>query len=127
MVSCIYHPKNIYETAYTYYLITKFFGYASFSIVGNLTDGIVRVTPYDYIIYLLFLSINCCILYGSFFVQILYTESLILQIGTQIIICSSIIISIISSTINILFSRSIWNILKKLYEIDIEVSRLLFT
>ena len=114
--------KNIYETVHLYYYFIKISGYAPFTIVGNIKNGITKTTPLDVFIYLSYVSTNLFVLYMSFKFQFNMDTYVLLVFGMKIVVFLSIFIGVIGTTWNIFNAKNMWKIIRNLYEIDEEVS-----
>lgn len=121
-------PSKVYsfwDTIWVLYLMVKSFGYISFSIDGKIQNGKIKTTLRDILILLFGASFVQVVIYLNFThdLTLIKTNSFIIDSGNRITTLFIISNVLLSSLMNTLRRRQIWNIFAKISNFDKEVCK----
>ncbi|CAO1424237.1 unnamed protein product [Diamesa hyperborea] len=118
--------KTVWDIVYPLYLIVKCFGFAGFSVDGDIRDGKIKISLFDKFYITFALSAQLFILYlnVTLDLSLIHINSFLIDKGTRFvtILCASNVL--FSATLNVIFRNRFWEIFRGFYAFDQEVEKL---
>lgn len=115
----VFKPKtNIYEMVLPFFFFLKLLGYGYFRVKGNITDGQIRTTFVEILLFIFFFSYNLFLLYLSLTTSYSIAKSPILDFGGKIVLWTSLFMAGVSEAITFRLRKVTWGILRKYYNFD---------
>lgn len=115
--------KTVWDIVYPLYILVKMFGFAGFSVDGDICNGKIKISLFDKFYIAISLSFHLFILYLNVTVDLslIHINSFLIDKGTRFvtILCATNIV--FSSILNVFFRNRIWNIFCGFYAFDQEV------
>lgn len=115
--------KTVWDIVYPLYLIVKCFGFAGFSVDGDIRDGKIKISLFDKFYITFALSAQLFILYlnVTLDLSLIHINSFLIDKGTRFvtILCASNVV--FSATLNVIFRNRFWEIFRGFYAFDQEV------
>ncbi|XP_055694891.1 putative gustatory receptor 28b [Lutzomyia longipalpis] len=112
---------NVFETITVAHRFVKFFGYMCFSYDDDWPKSRVKLTFLDILLCIVNVSINSYLFYAMLMDEDEETISIIFNFGIRFILSALTIIGLISSLLNVILSRWIFEILKCFREFDSQI------
>ncbi|GAB0089714.1 hypothetical protein DMENIID0001_043060 [Sergentomyia squamirostris] len=112
---------NIFEVISVSHKFVKLFGYLCFSFRNEWPNTRVTFTLLDVVMFAANLSLNAFLLYDTILFDDTDTGSVIFTFGIRFILVSLIVIGVISSLLNVLFSGKIFQLFKCFREFDTQI------
>lgn len=119
-------PKqNIYDVVHNPFAISRIFGFAPISIVGDMADGIIRVKYFDVIRNLFQIVLCASVIYMNLSINLtlLETSSVLINLssrGAAVGMSMNIFLAVVVFALQ---SGNLWSIIRNLNEVDQEVVR----
>lgn len=116
---------NIWNIVKPFYWIMKFFGLASFTIVGDVRDGKIKTRLRDVLHMLVVLTSQVYIVY----INVIYdmslsrTNSILIDIGAHFVEIFNGFNVLLGTLIYAVFRKKIWGIFRTCHEFDGEVNQ----
>ena len=118
--------KTVWDIVYPLYLLVKIFGFAGFSVDGDIRDGKIKISLFDKFYLAFSLSTQLYIVYLNVTVDLslIHINSFLIDKGTRFvsILCASNIV--FSAILNVIFRKRFWKIFRGFYAFDQEVNRI---
>jgi 7tm Chemosensory receptor len=117
-------PHTIWNTVWPFHIVMKLFGYACFSIDGNITEGKIKCKFVD--IFGLFIAIGVIsgliYLNYAFNLSLILTSSRVINIGSRFVLLFGIT-NVLFSCLLMFFRRNkVWNIFTSCHKFDEEMA-----
>lgn len=118
--------KTVWDIVYPLYVLVKLFGYATFSVDGDIRDGKIKIKFIDKIYLTLSISFQLCILYLNVTtdLSLIHINSFLIDKGTRFVTILCAINILFSAILNIAFRDRFWQIFRGFYAFDQEVEKL---
>lgn len=115
--------NTIYDIIKPFYTISRFIGLASYTIIGNVTDGIVQTKLVDIIPLMGTLGIQLYLLYFNLQndLKLNRTSSAIVNQGGRLATGLSLVNLVFATIINHYFKHTVWGFIAGIHKCDLQV------
>lgn len=115
--------KTAWDIVYPLYILVKFFGFAGFSVDGDIRDGKIKTTLADKIYLTSSILMQSYIVYLNVTVDLslIHINSFLIDTGTRFVTILCTLNIVFSSILNIAFRNRFWKIFRGFYAFDQEV------
>lgn len=113
--------ENVFASSKLTFIFMKILGFACFSIKGDVKNGQIKTTVFDYFLFAIFFSLSCFALYFSMIFTYNSAASPVTNFGVNLLIKSAMVVVITGILLNFLFRHKIWMVMTNFYELDLKV------
>lgn len=110
--------RNVFECLLPFMYLTRLFAYFNFTIEGNLTNAVIKIKPFNIMVFVLYSAIYIPIIVFSIMRGPETYNSFFMDTGNYVFLVICHTNTVISSTILFVSNYYYWDILKSCYEVD---------
>lgn len=118
--------KTVWDIVYPLFVLVRLFGFAAFSVDGDIRDGKIKIKFIDKIYLTFSISFQLYILYLNVTkdLSLIHINSFLIDKGTRFVTILCALNILFSAILNIAFRNRFWQIFRGFYAFDQEVEKL---